>query len=58
MIDTKIDNLFKTIKESKEYQDYIKIENDIKKDKDLISLIEESNSLFSLLIFTFILIVL
>ena len=45
MIDTKIDNLFKTIKESKEYQDYIKIENAIKKDKDLISLIEEIKNL-------------
>ena len=45
MIDTKIDNLFKTIKESKEYQNYIKMENAIKKDKDLISLIEEIKNL-------------
>lgn len=41
MIDKKIDELFKSINESYEYQEYLKISNAIKKDQELLNLIEE-----------------
>ncbi len=41
MIDKKIDELFKSINKSYEYQEYLKISNAIKKDQELLNLIEE-----------------
>ena len=45
MIENKIDNLFNTIENSKEYKDYLKIGNSLKKDKRINLLIEEIKQL-------------
>jgi cell fate (sporulation/competence/biofilm development) regulator YmcA (YheA/YmcA/DUF963 family) len=45
MIDNKIEELFSTIENSSEYQDYKKIEDILKKDKSINILIEEIKSL-------------
>lgn len=41
MINKKIDELFKSINDSKEYQEYISILNVLKQDEDLVNLIDE-----------------
>jgi len=45
MIENKIDNLFKTIENSKEYQDYLKIGDSLSKDETINKLIEEIKEL-------------
>lgn len=45
MIDNKIEELFNTIEDSKEYQEYKKIENILDKDKSIKKLIEEIKAL-------------
>ena len=45
MIKNKIDNLFKTIENSKEYQDYLKIGKSLEKDESINILIEEIKKL-------------
>ena len=45
MIENKIDDLFKTIENSKEYQDYLKIGKSLEKDETINKLIEEIKEL-------------
>ena len=45
MIDNKIEELFNTIEDSKEYQEYKKIESILDKDKSIKKLIEEIKAL-------------
>lgn len=45
MIENKIDNLFKTIENSKEYQDYLKIGASLSKDSTINELINEIKKL-------------
>lgn len=45
MIENKIDNLFKTIENSKEYQDYLKIGESLAKDNTINQLINEIKKL-------------
>ncbi len=45
MIENKMDDLFETITNSKEYQDYLKIGESLKKDNTIYTLIEEIKEL-------------
>lgn len=45
MVENKIDELFNTIENSKEYKDYLKIGKSLKKDKKIDKLIEEIKEL-------------
>lgn len=45
MINNRIDDLFNTIKDSKEYKDYLNIGEVLKKDKEINELVEEIKTL-------------